>query len=160
MSGTWYLVLERNLPSLIPPNEELAESSGQVPHSKGGRTWGLAPPLRTGGTTNRTILADDPLPALDVPEGFFGRRHAAEVGLAGRHIRPGCATGAYGAPRTFQVQVTPNTSYNVRVYIGDRSYLRDSIMLSLEGGAEVGPITTNANVFTTRVLTVMLSEEY
>ena len=52
--GAWYLVLERNLPSLILPNGEPAESSGQVPALQRGRglsRWsrGLMRILRTPG---------------------------------------------------------------------------------------------------------------
>ncbi|MCL4207257.1 MAG: PD40 domain-containing protein, partial [Pirellulaceae bacterium] len=53
--------------------------------------------------------------------------------------------------RTFQVAVVESTSYHVRVYVGDASFARDSIQVSVEGGAWQNVPNTAANGFATLV---------
>jgi hypothetical protein len=54
------------------------------------------------------------------------------------------------AARTFQVQVDSALDYDVRVYIGDASFARNNIEVSVDGGANWEVATaTAANVFTT-----------
>jgi autotransporter-associated beta strand protein len=51
------------------------------------------------------------------------------------------------AARTFQVAVDPDETYNVRVYVGDRSFARNLIQVTVEGaGSEIIP-STAANGF-------------
>jgi hypothetical protein len=51
------------------------------------------------------------------------------------------------AARTFQVAVVPGGSYHVRVYVGDRSFARNNIQVTVEGAeAQTVPPTT-ANQF-------------
>ena len=51
------------------------------------------------------------------------------------------------AARTFQVAVDSDKTYNLRVYVGDRSFARNLIQVTVEGvGSEIIPSTT-ANGF-------------
>ena len=56
------------------------------------------------------------------------------------------------AVRTFQVAAIEDTLYSVRVYVGDASFLRNNIQISVEGGAWQTVANTAANVFTTLVV--------
>jgi hypothetical protein len=51
------------------------------------------------------------------------------------------------AARTFQVAVTPNIDYGVRVYVGDRSFARNLIQVTVEGGGSQIVPSTAANQF-------------
>jgi hypothetical protein len=55
--------------------------------------------------------------------------------------------------RTFQVQVNPAVTYNLRFYIGDRDQQRNNLRISVEGGPLLVVPNTAANVFTTVVTT-------
>jgi len=60
--------------------------------------------------------------------------------------------GHWGTPaRTFDVTVTPGTTYFVRAYVGDQSYARSNIQISIEGGAWLPVASTAAGSFTTLV---------
>jgi fibronectin type 3 domain-containing protein len=56
------------------------------------------------------------------------------------------------AVRTFQVAVVENTAYNVRVYVGDPSFARNNIQISVEGGSWQNVANTAANEFATLVV--------
>jgi fibronectin type 3 domain-containing protein len=60
------------------------------------------------------------------------------------------------AAQTFQVAVTPGGSYNVRVYVGDRSFARNNIQVTVEGSAAETVLPTTANEF--RALTISGSD--
>jgi fibronectin-binding autotransporter adhesin len=54
------------------------------------------------------------------------------------------------APRTFQVGVDPNKTYDVRIHTGDRSFARDELQVTVEGiVAPQSPVATAANEFET-----------
>jgi hypothetical protein len=52
------------------------------------------------------------------------------------------------APRTFQVAVDPDATYDVRVYVGDRSFARNLIQVAVEGA----PATFDGNLNSPRII--------
>ncbi|MCL4207899.1 MAG: hypothetical protein KJ000_35890, partial [Pirellulaceae bacterium] len=81
-----------------------------------------------------------------------------ERGTAGYTVNPTNVPlyrdGHWGsAARTFQVAVDPAETYDVRVYVGDRSFARDYIQVTVEGAAaQIVPPTT-ANQFQALTIT-------
>jgi hypothetical protein len=51
------------------------------------------------------------------------------------------------AARTFQLTVIENTTYNIRVYVGDANFARNNIQISVEGNAWEDVASTAANTF-------------
>jgi hypothetical protein len=56
------------------------------------------------------------------------------------------------AVRTFQVAVVENTAYNVRAYVGDPSFARNNLQVSVEGGTWQSVANTGANQFATVIV--------
>jgi hypothetical protein len=58
------------------------------------------------------------------------------------------------AQRTFQVKVLEGATYYLRAYVGDSSFARNNIQISIDGGVWLNVANTAANAFTTLVTMV------
>jgi hypothetical protein len=139
------------------------------------QTYTLAPVRRFdfNGTGNVTQGAIAPSPVLfqgirgntlyNATDGYGWTATVSEFqrGTTGYSIDPDSVPlyrdGHWGsAARTFQVAVTPGGSYNVRVYVGDRSFARNNIQVTVEGALAQTVLPTTANQF--RALTISGSD--